>query len=68
MKQFLTSKDVAEQLGVTPMQIHRLVKIGRLPFVKHGRCYRFPLQAWQAWLEGQSREALANVRGMSHAE
>lgn len=33
----LTTRDVANQLGVTPRRILALIQAGRLPATKHGR-------------------------------
>lgn len=36
---FLTTKQVAERLGVTVQRVHGLIKAGRLPAEKMGRDY-----------------------------
>jgi excisionase family DNA binding protein len=33
----LTAAEVSERLGVTPQQVRTLIRLGRLPAVKHGR-------------------------------
>ena len=35
----LTTKDVAERLGVSVRRVHALIKAGRLPAQKYGRDY-----------------------------
>lgn len=39
---FLSVKDLAEKLSLTPKTIYRLIKDDKLPFaVRIGKCYRF---------------------------
>ncbi|HEX7176783.1 MAG TPA: helix-turn-helix domain-containing protein [Pyrinomonadaceae bacterium] len=37
--EFLTTKQVAERLGITPRRVQALVTAGRLPATKFGRDY-----------------------------
>ena len=39
MKNILTTKQVAERLGITPRRVQALVTVGRLPAQKFGRDY-----------------------------
>ena len=36
---FLTTKQVAEKLGITPGRVQALIEVGRLPAQKFGRDY-----------------------------
>lgn len=36
---FLTTKQVAERLGITPRRVQALIEAGRLPATKFGRDY-----------------------------
>ena len=61
MTDFLSTSEVGERLGVTGRRVQELIKAGRLPAVRHGRCYRIPRPAWETWLAQQSAAALASV-------
>lgn len=37
--EFLTTKQVAERLGITPRRVQALIEAGRLPGTKFGRDY-----------------------------
>lgn len=63
MKDFLSTADVGERLGITPRRAWELVKEGRIPFVKHGRNIRIPRAAWERFVEAQTEEALAGMNG-----
>jgi excisionase family DNA binding protein len=39
MKDFLTTKQVAQKLGITPRRVQALIEVGRLPAQKFGRDY-----------------------------
>ncbi|MFL6229555.1 MAG: helix-turn-helix domain-containing protein [Pyrinomonadaceae bacterium] len=39
MEDFLTTKQVAQKLGVTPRRVQALIEVGRLPAQKFGRDY-----------------------------
>lgn len=39
---FYTTKEMAEALGVSSMTIRRLMKSGKLSFIKIGKILRFP--------------------------
>jgi excisionase family DNA binding protein len=36
---FLTTKQVAEKLGITPRRVQALIEVGKLPAQKFGRDY-----------------------------
>ena len=69
MKDFLTTAEVGERLGVTGGHVGRLIKMGRLPFVRNGSRLVIPKPAWNAFVAERSAEALAAVKeGEAHAE
>ena len=68
MKDFLTTGDVAERLGVGRAQVRKLVMQGRLPHVQNGRQIVFPRPAWEAFLAQQSASALQSVKETAHVD
>lgn len=68
MKEFLTSEEIGGRLGVSRQQVARLVKRGRLPAVKSGRCIRVPVAAWEQFMANQTAAALAAVKQESAKE
>lgn len=72
MKDFYSTSEVGEKLGVTPRRAWELVKLGRIPYVRHGRNIRIPVAAWEKYLEAQTQEALDTLgavegKGERHA-
>lgn len=63
MTDFLSTAEVGERLGVTGRRVLELAKLGRIPFVKHGRSIRVPRAAWERFVEAQTEEALAGMSG-----
>ena len=61
MKDFLTTADVGEKLGVGVAQVSYLVKHGRLPHVRSGKRILFPRPAWEAYIAAQSAAAMASL-------
>lgn len=68
MKEFLSTADVGERLGLTAQRVADLAKAGRIPSVRQGRCIRIPARAWEQFVEEQSQAALANMKEAYHAE
>ena len=62
MKDFLTTADVGERLGVGIGQVQHLVKMGRLPYIRNGRRIVIPRPAWDAFVAERSAEALAALK------
>ena len=59
----LKISEAAEILGVSREHAYRMARDGVLPVVRHTPGgLRVPLAAFDAWLEAQSRQALANVK------
>lgn len=68
MKDFLTTDEVGERLGVSRQHVARLVKAQRIPAIRTGRLIRIPLAAWNAFLDAQTKEALAGMKEKPHAQ
>jgi excisionase family DNA binding protein len=60
-KSFLTVKDVAGSLGVSPQRVYQLVGAGEIPSTRLGGAIRIPRAAWEKWLETHAERALASV-------
>lgn len=60
-RRFLRAADVAHQLGLTTGRIYQLIAAGAIPAVRVGGAIRIPRAAWEEWLTGRSKEALARV-------
>ncbi len=64
--EFLTARDIAPRLGVSPRRVHALIRQGKLPHVKTGtRAVRVPARAFEQWLEAQNQAARASLRPAS---
>lgn len=63
--EMLRARDVASLLGITPAGVYKMMKEGRLPFVRLGRSIRIPRAAWNTWLEDKSIAALSAMQDMS---
>ena len=57
-KAMLTPADIAPLLGVSRNRVYQLIASGGLPAVRRGRAVRIPRQAWERWLEHESRAAM----------
>ena len=51
--QWMTVKDVAEYLKLSPDLIYRLAQQGRIPVSKVGNRWRFNKEKVDQWMEGQ---------------
>lgn len=67
MKDFLSTAEVGERLGLTAQRVADMAKQGRIPSVRHGRCIRIPSRAWEQFVAEQTAAAMAGMRG-HHAE
>lgn len=56
MPEYLTAKQVAENLQVKPLTIYQWARDGKIPAIKIGRVWRFHKEAIDKFLEGQLRE------------
>ena len=68
MTDFLSSAEVGERLGITARRVQALVKLGKLPAVRHGRNIRFPVRAWEQFLEDETQKAMEGMQEGRHAE
>lgn len=57
LRDLLRPSDLAPRLGVTTGRIYQLIAEGLIPSVRIGRAIRIPRDAWEQWLEEQSRRA-----------
>jgi len=67
VKDFFTTQDVSEKMGVCVAHIVRLVKQGRLPHIRNGRRIMIPRPAWEAFVASLSADALASLKEKIHA-
>jgi excisionase family DNA binding protein len=59
---FLTVRQVAERLHVSPKRAYAMLSAGVVPSVKIGARKRvIPAAAWQAWVQAQTTAALRGV-------
>jgi excisionase family DNA binding protein len=62
---FLTTKEVAERLGIHEKQVYALVKAGKLPASRVTGKWLFPRRLLDAWIEENAIEGLASARSRS---
>lgn len=60
--QLLRPAQVAPLLGVTKRRVYQLIAAGQIPATKVGGAIRIPRDAWDEWLAGHRRAAMAAVR------
>lgn len=53
--QLLKTREVAEYLGISTSQVHRLIRRGVLPAVPIGKDVRISRQALDAWIARHSK-------------
>lgn len=68
MKDFLTTSEIGERLGVSRQHVSRLVKLGRIPATRSGRLIRIPRLAWEHYLAAQTEEAMTGMKEKAHAQ
>ena len=61
-EKWLTVKDVAEYLQLSPDQIYRLAQQGRIPASKVGARWRFKRENIDRWMEEQRVGTQASTR------
>ena len=55
---FLTIAEVADMMGVSRMNVYRLVHSGRLPAIRFGRTFHVPLEAVEAAIVAGAQEPI----------
>ena len=68
MTDFLSTSEVGERMGLTARRVQTLVKMGKLPAVRHGRCIRIPTRAWEQFLEAETQKAMEGMKEEVHAK
>lgn len=67
-KDFLTTAEVGERLGVQAAHVTRLVKRGLIPHIRNGRRIAIPRVAWETFVAQKAADALDSIReGAVHA-
>ena len=59
---FLSTREVAEHLGIHEKQVYALVKAGKIPASRVTGKWLFPRQLIDEWIEQTAREGLATAR------
>ena len=62
---FLTTKEVAEHLGIHEKQVYALVKLGKIPASRVTGKWLFPRRLLDEWIESNAMEGLAAARPKS---
>ena len=65
MKDFYTTAEIGERMGVHARHVTFLIKQGRLPFIRNGRRIAIPRPAWEEFVACKSAEALAALKDRS---
>lgn len=59
---FLSMYEVARRLDISVSRAYALTRAGAIPHIRRGRAIRIPKGAFDLWVAGQEREALASLR------
>ena len=59
-KDFMTVREVAAALGVSPAHVYRLIAQRKLPGAPVAGVIRVPRVAWARWMSHQTETALAS--------
>jgi excisionase family DNA binding protein len=51
----LTPKQAAEALSISPRKLWAMTASSEIPFLKIGRCTRYPVDELQRWIDDQTR-------------
>lgn len=62
MSKLLTTREVADMLGVGISSVKDRVRERTLPHVRVGRCLRFRRESILAWIDAQERESVTPPR------
>lgn len=55
----LNADQVAKLLGVSPLTVVRMSKVGRLPSLKVGKCWRYRAATIAQWIQSQEQSGVA---------
>ena len=58
----MTVREVARYLSLVPDTIYRKARAGEIPAVKMGKCWRFPREALDQWLNDRALHNNGNKR------
>ena len=53
MKNFLTTRELAQYLRLKPLAIYRMVRAKRIPYLRANRSLRFDLDEVNKWLRSE---------------
>ena len=56
MSEVMTVEEVAKHLGMVPEISYRKARAGNIPAVKMGKCWRFPKETLDKWLNDKALE------------
>ncbi|MFC1631214.1 helix-turn-helix domain-containing protein [Candidatus Omnitrophota bacterium] len=62
MSRILTVHQVAKYLNLVPDTIYRKARAGEIPAVKMGKCWRFPKDTLDKWLNDRALEPNGSVK------
>ncbi|UCB57228.1 MAG: helix-turn-helix domain-containing protein [Candidatus Omnitrophota bacterium] len=60
MSRVMTVHEVAKYLNMVPDTIYRKARAGEIPAVKMGKCWRFPKDTLDKWLNDRALESNGN--------
>ena len=66
MGRIMTVPEVAKYLNMVPDTIYRKARTGKIPAVKMGKCWRFPKDTLDKWLNDRALEL--NGKGKTSRE
>lgn len=56
-KEVMSTKELAQYLGIAEITVYRLAKAGKIPGAKVGKKWRFSKELIDTWLAEESRKA-----------
>jgi len=64
----MTVQEVAKYLNMVPDTIYRKARAGEIPAVKMGKCWRFPKEILDSWLNKQALEFRGNGKKQTEVD
>lgn len=61
LKMLLTEAEAAVALGISRRTLWTLRNDGKIPFVRIGKCIRYPVQALKEWVDNQNQGPRPNL-------